>query len=181
MTERVVCNSSPLIALARIDRLDLLRAVFGEVWIPAAVEREVFDGEARPEWLVLKPLPRGAFVGFPPALGQGEQEAIVLALESRPTLLLLDDLPARRVAARLGLPLMGTLGVLLLAQRRGVVPRVRPLYDALIQSGFRVSERLLQRMLSEGEQGRVQSTSELRNDIRVLTRTIAALAEGQPG
>ncbi len=41
-------------------------------------------------------------------------------------------------------------------------------------------ELYMQRLLSEGEQGRVQSTSELRNDIRVLTRTIAALAEGQP-
>ena len=46
---------------------------------------------------------------------------------------------------------------------------------------FRNIELYMQRLITEGEQGRVQSTQELRNDIRVLTRTIAALAEGQPG
>lgn len=42
-------------------------------------------------------------------------------------------------------------------------------------------ELYMQRLLSESEQGRAQSTSEIRNDLRVLTRTIAALADGQPG
>jgi len=52
--------------------------------------------------------------------------------------------------------------------------------DDAARSHLRNIEMYMQRLLSEGEQGRVQSTSELRNDIRVLTRTIAALAEGQP-
>ena len=53
--------------------------------------------------------------------------------------------------------------------------------DDQARAHLRSIETLLQRMLHEGEQGRVQSTQELRNDIRVLTRTIAALAETQPG
>ncbi len=53
--------------------------------------------------------------------------------------------------------------------------------DDQARAHLRNIETLLQRMLHEGEQGRVQSTQELRNDIRVLTRTIAALAETQPG
>ncbi len=57
----------------------------------------------------------------------------------------------------------------------------RPEGDDAARGHLRNIEVYMQRMLSEGEQGRVQSTSELRNDIRVLTRTIAALAEGQPG
>jgi len=57
----------------------------------------------------------------------------------------------------------------------------RPEGDAAARGHLRNIEVYMQRLLSEGEQGRVQSTSELRNDIRVLTRTIAALAEGQPG
>ena len=57
----------------------------------------------------------------------------------------------------------------------------RPEGDDAARGHLRNIEVYMQRLLSEGEQGRVQSTSELRNDIRVLTRTIAALAEGQPG
>ena len=53
--------------------------------------------------------------------------------------------------------------------------------DDAARGHLRNIELYLQRLLTEGEQGRVQSTGELRNDIRVLTRTIAALAEGQPG
>ncbi len=53
--------------------------------------------------------------------------------------------------------------------------------DDASRAHLRAIENLLQRLVTEGEQGRIQSTSELRNDIRVLTRTIAALAEGQPG
>jgi hypothetical protein len=57
----------------------------------------------------------------------------------------------------------------------------RPEGDEAARAHLRNIEIYMQRLLSESEQGRVQSTTELRNDIRVLTRTIAALAEGQPG
>ncbi len=56
----------------------------------------------------------------------------------------------------------------------------RPEGDDAARAHLRNIELYMQRLLTEGEQGRVQSTAELRNDIRVLTRTIAALAEGQP-
>jgi len=57
----------------------------------------------------------------------------------------------------------------------------RPQGDDAARAHLRNIELYLQRLLTEGEQGRLQSTSELRNDIRVLTRTIAAISEGQPG
>ncbi|MGI4946527.1 MAG: hypothetical protein ACRYHQ_39215 [Janthinobacterium lividum] len=57
----------------------------------------------------------------------------------------------------------------------------RPEGDEAARAHLRNIELYMQRLLSESEQGRIQSTTELRNDIRVLTRTIAALAEGQPG
>ena len=53
--------------------------------------------------------------------------------------------------------------------------------DEASRGHLRNIEIYMQRLLTDGEQGRVQSTQEIRNDIRVLTRTIAALAEGQPG
>ena len=93
----VVSNSSPLIALARIQRLDLLPAIFESVLIPPAVAREILPSiPVLPAWLriqapnVLAPasLPRRR-------LGDGEREALALAIELRADWIILDDLPAR--------------------------------------------------------------------------------------
>jgi predicted nucleic acid-binding protein len=71
-------------------------------------------------------------------LDPGETEAIALALDAGIGRVILDDLPARRLALQLGLRVIGTAGVLLLAKQRGIVPALRPLLDALKASGFRL-------------------------------------------
>jgi predicted nucleic acid-binding protein len=75
-------------------------------------------------------------------LGAGEREAIALAVELNASEVLLDDLPARRLASHLGLPVLGTLGILLRAKARGLVPQVRPLLQMLHEQDFRMSEQL---------------------------------------
>lgn len=85
-------------------------------------------------------------------LDAGESEAIVLARESGAKLILLDDRAARRKARTLGLPMIGTLGVLLMAKDRGLLPLLKPLLDTLQQVGFRMSNDLYQQVLnSAGE------------------------------
>ena len=63
-------------------------------------------------------------------------------------------MPARKVAERLGLPLVGTLGILLIAKRRGVIKAVREPVDALRSSGFYMSTRLYEHLLQEAGEGR---------------------------
>ena len=149
-----VSNSSPLIALAAIEQLELLPALFESVLIPAAVAVEIAPSiSTRPGWLQLRPLtrPRPADV-VRRTLGPGETEALALALEIRPDRLILDDLPARRLAEGLGLPIIGTLGVILAAKRRGLVPSIRPLLDGLVSRSFFISAELFQELLeSAGE------------------------------
>ena len=147
-----VSNSSPLIALAAIDQLDLLPALFQSVLIPLAVAAEIAPSiPTRPRWLQIRLL-----AGSRPAvvvrrtLGAGETEALALALEVRPDRLILDDLPARRMADGLGLLIIGTLGVLLAAKRRGLVPSIRPVLDRLVGESFFISADLFQE-LSAGE------------------------------
>lgn len=144
----VVSDSSPLIALERIGHLHLLPALFEKLVIPPAVRLEVFGNRPLPEWAEEKTIkqlltPRMAAA----RLGPGEREAIALALELNAAELLLDDLAARRLAVALAVPMIGTLGLLLRAKQRGLIPHVKPLLEALQQHGFHISERLYKGIL----------------------------------
>ena len=81
------------------------------------------------------------------ALADGEREAIALAVEMRADAIVLDDLPARRVAQAAGLNVVGTLGVLLWAKRMGLVERVRPDLDALVRTSFFLTPQLYDELL----------------------------------
>jgi len=77
---------------------------------------------------------------------------ISLALELRADRVVLDDLPARNLAQRLNIPFIGTLGILLAAKRRGLIPAIRELIDTLRRGGFRVANELYENVLrSAGE------------------------------
>lgn len=118
-SEAVVFNSSPLIALEQIEQLDLLKQIFGRVLISPAVAHEIAPTVALPNWIELRPLKRtlGSPL-FPPVFGAGEREAIALAVEVNARFLLLDERPARKFAQERGIPVIGTLGVLLAAKRK---------------------------------------------------------------
>lgn len=146
----VVSNASPLIALQQIDRLDLLRDLFGMVAIPSAVARETVPSvPERPPWVAERPLtgpidPRVLRASLDP----GETEAIALALELGATSVILDDLPARRLAEEFGLSVVGTLGVLVRAKQRGLLTAIRPSLDALVAVDFYVGSKLLTELLA---------------------------------
>ena len=145
----VVSNSSPLIALARIRRLDLLPGIFESVLIPPAVAREISPSiPVLPAWLRIQ-----AASVLPPAsllrrrLGDGEWEALALAIELRADWIILDDLPARRAAEATGLNVIGTLGTLVAAKRAGLLKSIRPELDALVRTSFFISPQLYNELL----------------------------------
>jgi uncharacterized protein len=146
---RVVADSSALIGLQRIAQLDLLQRLFGEVHVPLAVVREVtYKLPKLPDWIQARELTRP----LPPEvaerrLGPGESEAIALAFELDIDRVIIDDLRARVVAARLGLQAVGTGALLVLARRRGILPAVRPLLDAMLANGFRLSPKVYASLL----------------------------------
>ena len=131
-------NSSPLIALAAIERLDLLPALFESVLIPPAVAHEIKRSiPVAPSWLRVEtlglPLPT---VIQRRILADGEREAIALAIELRAESIILDDLPARRIAQVVGLNVIGTVGLLLGAKRVVLIGRIRPELDNLLKNSF---------------------------------------------
>ncbi|HYU35354.1 MAG TPA: DUF3368 domain-containing protein [Thermoanaerobaculia bacterium] len=148
----VVSNSSPLISLGSIGRLDLLHEIFGEVSIPLTVLQEVRSVEISTEsWIVPREVERPLLSrALESELDRGEAEAIALAVELRADLLLMDERRGRRAAARFGLKVLGVLGILVDAKRRGLVEKVQPLLgDLQERAGFRVSAALYQRALEE--------------------------------
>ncbi len=81
------------------------------------------------------------------ALGPGKREAIALAVESKPSLLIVDDLPARKIARMLGVNVVETAGILLAAKRRGFIESLRTELDGLIQNSFFLSPKLYNDLL----------------------------------
>ena len=140
MSQIVVSDSTCLIALERIRRLDLLPAVFDQIWIPPAVAAEF--GQTLPWLLVRAPTNAGAVAAYEALVDAGEAAAIALAAELTCEVIL-DDLQARRLAARQGVRCVGLLGVLLRAKQAGRLATVRPLIDALRSQNFHVSAPLV--------------------------------------
>jgi len=142
----IVSNTSPLIGLSNIGKLEILHEVFGKVFIPPAVRREF--GEELPGWIeVTSPKNQPLVSALSKLLGAGESEAIALAIELGADFLILDDLKARKIARELGINVIGTAGVLLLAKKRGVVEEVEALLMALVDRSFRISSEVVEVIL----------------------------------
>jgi predicted nucleic acid-binding protein len=150
----VVVNTSPLVALDRVGQIELLPKLFGKILRPQSVVDELIAGRSvyggsdtlfYADWIET--------VDDPPEmvlrneLGAGETAAIALALRINADLVILDDLSARNVAVELGLPVTGTLGVLLAANQKGFLPDVKGVLDALKVSGFRLSDAVVSSIL----------------------------------
>jgi len=150
----VVANSSPLIALGQIGHLQLLDGLFSTVVIPPAVAAEARPGLSLPPWVAERALaqPIGPQI-LRASLGRGESEAISLAIEADARWVILDDRPARRLAQALGLPVIGTLGILLASKRKGLLPAVQPCLESLTDHGFRISPDLYDHILADAGEG----------------------------
>ena len=144
---KIVSNSSPLIALAKIGKLNILR---DDIVIPKAV----FDEITKPEKEYVKELyewgkdkiievkNRKAVEYLELMIDGGEAETIVLAEELNADAVLIDDLKARKIATLRGPNIIGTIGVLLNAKERGFISEVKPLLEELIKKKIRISKEL---------------------------------------
>ncbi len=145
MPDEAVSNASPLIVLARAGHLILLERTYRIVHVPAEVFQEI---EAGPEGDPARRLTREAFwLGrlatkavhprvAPWNLGLGEAAVLTHAMSLPGAEALLDDRAGRTAARALGIPVRGTLGILLLAKRRGIVGSVKPLIDDVAAAGL---------------------------------------------
>ena len=154
----IVADSGPLISLAIIDQLDLLRQLYKHVLVPPAVWDEVtVKGQGMPgahavsqlAWLeILKPEPQ-VLQPLSLLVDPGEAEAIALAQTVENSIVLLDDSQARRVAERFHIPRIGTLGILRKAKKQGLLTAIRPHIENLKSNGIYMADNLVAAILSD--------------------------------
>ena len=159
----VVSNTSPIINLAVVGQLQLLRQLYGQILIPQAVHHEiVVVGLGQPgaaqvkssDWIEMHLVSNRVLVAsLQLKVDEGEAEAIALAAELKADLVLLDERKGRVAASHLGLRFIGLLGILVEAKHKGLVSATKPILDELIEkAGFWVAQDLYDRVLqSAGE------------------------------
>jgi predicted nucleic acid-binding protein len=144
--------------LAKIGQLDLLPALARRIMVPPAVWNEVVGAEgkasgaqeiAQRKWIEIVAPEPATVAPLLILLGKGEAEAIALAQRETSAVLLLDDLRARRIAGSLKLRRMGTVALLGQAKRAGLVDKIKPLFDELLNCGIYIRKELIEAALKE--------------------------------
>jgi predicted nucleic acid-binding protein len=156
----ITCDSSPLIALAKCDKLYILDSLFDKVIIPKQVYHE-FSVSGKPqavviaEWAVGKidePGEANLLRANALSLGPGETAAIALYWEKSADFLLIDERKGRRIAAQNGIKIIGIAGILLAAKNKGLIDQVKPFLDLLLNSSYYISNTLYQIALKSAKE-----------------------------
>ena len=159
---RVIVNSTPLLVLGNIGRLDILRSLYERIIIPKAVYNEIMEKNdsashavrSASSWIIVETIKNPSeYALYHARLHSGEVETIILAQQSPfADLIVLDDNAARKTAEFLGLKVTGTIGILLKAKQTGIITQVKPILNDIMKNGFYISNHLLNMILeSAGE------------------------------
>ena len=152
----IVCNTTPLQYLHQAGVLGILPSLYGRILIPEAVANEIAVGVAGDvnlpdltslEWIKVREI-GGSTWPMPRDIHRGEAEVIALAGSLEDSVMILDDLAARRHARLLGLRFTGTLGVLLKAKQSEILESVLPVVSCLEELGFRLAPNTRQEFLT---------------------------------
>ena len=151
----VIINNSPLVFLWILNLLPLLRELYTDVWIPEEVQEEFLriDVIARRSALDNAPWIRTVSLTNPQTasvygrLDQGEASVLAIAKEHNARLVIIDEAKAREEAKRIGLPVRGTVGVLLEAKKKGLIDAIKPLLEALRDNGMYLDQSFIDNVL----------------------------------
>jgi len=158
---RVIVNSTPLIVLCNIGKLEILKELYKEIVIPQAVYEEVTvkrDSACRQiisaDWIHVEQIKdQSDKKMYKAKLHAGEVEVMILAQEGeRADLVVIDDNAAKKTAKYLGLAVTGTVGILLKAKKSGIIKEIRPVLETMKAEGFYISESVEQMILGQADE-----------------------------
>lgn len=146
MPKVYLIDTSCLITLEKIEKLSILRELYGTIITTPEVIKE-FNSHV-PDWLIVKEIKDTNYQKIlETSIDKGEASVIALGLSISNPVLILDDLKARKYAHRLGFEITGTLGIIYKAKLTGIVPEIKPLLEKLKIIGFRFSELIEKELL----------------------------------
>lgn len=157
MSDPVIINASPLIFLARSRHIHLLQHLHRPILVPQPVVREIrargpHDPTVRilneTAWLEVAPIPVIPDEILVWDLGLGESAVLALAQSKPGSIAMIDDLSGRRCAQTLRIPLLGTVGLVLLAKKNGAIPNARAILAVLREQGMYLSDSVLNSALA---------------------------------
>ena len=151
MLRTIVSDTSCFIILSTIGELDVLQRTFGDIITTIEVVLEF--GEDLPSWVNVhapKDIIKQRFLET--KVDPGEASAIALALEYEQSMIILDDFKARKIAENLGLEITGTIGVLIIAKKRGIIHSIKPFLEKIRATNFRLSEAIEKQALIEADE-----------------------------
>jgi len=147
----IISGTSCLIALDRIGHLEILHKLFFTIATTSEVQKE-FE-KPLPSWISLKPVENNEKIKeLELMLDKGEASAISLALETPNSILIIDEKKGRSVAKNFNLEIIGTLGIILLAKQRGIIPSAKEVITMLADQNFRFSDSMLNTILKEANE-----------------------------
>lgn len=146
MKRAVISDTSCLIALQKVEKLEILSSLFTNVTITEEVYQEF--GDTLPSWItIVKNKNESKFIELQKVLDLGESSSIALALSTDNSLLIIDEIKGRKIAIKNGVEIIGTLGILILAKNKGLIDNLEKVIYDLRQNGFHISKKLMDVLL----------------------------------
>lgn len=151
MDKIIISDTSCLIALSKIEKLDLLKDLYYEIIITKDVQQEF--GGLLPDWVLITEVKdKQRQKDLEERLDKGEASSIALALEIDNTTLIIDEIKGRKIAQSLKIDIIGTIGIIILAYKKGLISDVISTILLLTNKGFRLSDNLISKIINRYRQ-----------------------------
>lgn len=148
MNKAIISDTSCLIALSKVGLLYILQKIYQEIIITSEVKEEF--GETLPDWIkVTKVENIDRLTELEKTLDKGEASSVALALEFENSTLIIDEIKGRKFAAAYNIEIIGTIGILLIAHKKGVVKDVLSIILKLVNKGFRLSDKIIDQLIEK--------------------------------
>lgn len=130
---KIISNTTPILSLLKIDKLEILKEIYKNIIIPFAVYEEIENGREKSyyqdltqlDWIKIKKISNPKELSFFIDLDKGEAEVLILSQELNADLVIIDEIFGRRCAKQMNVKLTGTLGVLLKAKKQGIISSLK--------------------------------------------------------
>ena len=151
MSKTIISDTSCFIVLSKIGQMELLQQLFGNIITTPEIAAEF--GDPLPDWVeIVSVKDKYKQQLFDIQIDKGEASAMALALEIENSLLIIDDYKARKLAKNFNIDYTGTIGIIILAKQKGIISSVKPVFEKIKETNFRIAADLeLQALIQANE------------------------------